>query len=200
MKIALYVRVSTHNGRQDTDNQLAPLRDWAKRLGGEIVGEYIDEASGSKADRKALKQLLDDAHLRKYDTLLIWALDRLSREGIARMSGYIERLQQSGIRVLSHQEPWLDTSGPISELITAIFAWVGQFERQRIRERIMAGLERAKGQGKRLGRPRKVIDLDKLQALRQQGRTIREMAQHLGVPRTTLSDYLSGNPHPNEGC
>lgn len=199
MKVAIYVRISTHNGRQDTANQIKPLRTWAERLGGEVVCEYMDEASGSKADRKALKRLLEDAHYRKYDTLLIWALDRLSREGIARMSGYIERLRQAGIRVLSHQEPWLDTAGPVSELITAIFAWVGQFERQRIRERIMAGLERARGQGKRLGRPRKAIDLDRLKSLRDEGRTIREIAQHLGVPRTTLSDYLSENPLANAG-
>ena len=88
MKIAIYARMSTNGGRQDIENQLAPLREWAFRLGGDVMGEYIDKASGSKSDRVALNQLLEDAHLRKYNTLLVWALDRLSREGIARMAGY----------------------------------------------------------------------------------------------------------------
>lgn len=194
MKVGIYARTSTNNGRQDTENQLAPLREWAARLDGIVVHEYVDEASGSKSDRKALNQMLHDAHLRKFDILLVWALDRLSREGIAKMSSYMSQLKSAGVRILSHQESWLDTSGPVSELITAIFSWIGQFERQRIRERIMAGLERAKGQGKQLGRPRKTIDMEKLNALRAEGKSIRMIAQHLGIPRTTLSGYLSEKP------
>lgn len=116
----------TKDGRQDVSNQLIQLRQWADRLGGEVVGEYVDECSGSRSDRVALKKLLDDAHRRQFDTMIVWALDRLSREGIGRMAGYLEQLKNCGVRVLSHQEPWLDTAGPVAELITAVFAWTAK--------------------------------------------------------------------------
>jgi DNA invertase Pin-like site-specific DNA recombinase len=79
--------------------------------------------------------------------LLVWALDRVSREGIGRMVGYIEQLRAAGIRVLSHQESWLDTGGPVGELVLAIFAWVAKQERERIGERVRAGQTRARAQG-----------------------------------------------------
>ena len=194
MRIALYSRVSTSDGRQDTDNQLVPLRDWASRLGGDITEEYIDEASGSKADRVALNKLMNDAHRRKFDVLLIWALDRLSREGIARLSGYLERLKACGIRVLSHQEPWLDTAGPVSDLLIAIFGWVAQQERSRIRERVQAGLRTAKAKGKRLGRPERLVDMRKAHRLLFEGNSRRQIAMILGVPKSTISRLLSQKP------
>lgn len=191
MKIALYARVSSNGGQQDTENQLAPLREWASRLGGEIVAEYRDEASGSRADRVALTHLLEDAHRRRFDTLLIWALDRLSREGIARMTGYLEQLKTCGVRVLSYQEPWLSTQGPVSDLLIAIFGWIAAQERSRIRERVLAGLGRAKRDGKRLGRPSREVDLSQVLKLRSQGLSMREIAQTLRVPRSTLARALS---------
>lgn len=194
MKMALYARVSTNGGRQDTENQLGPLREWASRLGGELTGEYLDQASGSRSDREALNRLLEDARLRKFDTLLIWALDRLSREGIVRLAGYLERLKGYGIRILSHQEPWLDTAGPVSDLLIAVFGWVAQQERLRIRERVLAGLKTARAKGKRLGRPSRSIDPKKVALLRSQGRSIREIAQFLGVPKSTVSRALSQKP------
>lgn len=132
MRIALYARISTSNGRQDAENQLSELRQWAKRLSGEIAAEYVDEASGSRNDRKSLNLMLTDAHRRRFDTILVWALDRLSREGISRLTGYLEQFKRHGVRVLSHQEPWLDTTGPVSDLLIAIFGWVAQQEREQV--------------------------------------------------------------------
>ncbi len=197
MRIALYARISTNNGRQYAENQLAELRDWAKRLGGDITAEYVDEASGSRSDRKRLNRMLADAHRRRFDTVLVWALDRLSREGIVRLTGYLERLKQSGVRLMSHQEPWLDTAGPISDLLIAIFGWVAQQERTRISERVKAGLRTARAKGKRLGRPVSRIDLHKAQMLRSEGYSLRQVAQILQVPRSTLSRALSQKPHEN---
>ena len=191
MKIAIYARVSTKDGRQDVENQLIQLRQWAARLGGKVIEEYIDECSGSRSDRVSLKKLLDDAHRRRFDSLLVWALDRISREGIGRMATYLEQFKTVGVRVMSHQEPWLDTTGPVAELLTAVFAWVGKFERQRLSERVVAGLERAKKQGKRLGRPKARVDLEKVHKLRLEGHSIRNIAQLVGIPRTTISDLLS---------
>lgn len=196
MRIALYVRISTNSTKQDNLNQILPLREWAKRLGGTVVHEFVDEASGSKSDRKALQEMLINAHRKDFDILLIWALDRLSREGIRPMLGYLERLKTHGIRILSHQEAWLDTSGPVSELLISIFGWVAQQERVRIQERISAGLARAKAQGRKLGRPRRPFDFQKAQALEAGGLSVRKISQILGVPRSTLSDALSGKPFP----
>lgn len=197
MRIAIYARVSLSNGRQELDNQLVPLRKWAERLGGLAITEFVDEASGGKHDRKALTQLLDAAHKRDFDILLVWALDRLSREGIARMTGYLEQFKNYGVKVMSHQESWLDTSGPVSDLLIAIFGWVAKQERLRIRERVLAGLERAKLKGKKLGRPSRFVDNRQLSALKEKGLTIRQMAQHLGIPKSTLSRALSQNPPLN---
>jgi DNA invertase Pin-like site-specific DNA recombinase len=154
MRIALYCRVSKNDESQDPVNQLNPLRDYAKALGGEVTGEYVDKASGGNGDRQAFLQMLNDADKRKFDLLLIWALDRLSREGISNTLGYLERLKRNGIALKSLQESWLDTRDEgLGQLLLAIMSWVAQQERRRIVERTKAGLEKAKKQGKRLGRP-----------------------------------------------
>jgi DNA invertase Pin-like site-specific DNA recombinase len=155
MRICLYCRVSKNDESQDPQNQLNPLRDYAKALGGEIVGEYIDQASGSNGDRVEFKRMFEDADKRKFDLLLLWSLDRLSREGISNTLGYIERLKRGGIALKSLQESWLDTRDEgLGQLLLAIFSWVAQQERKRIVERTKAGLDRAKREGKQLGRPK----------------------------------------------
>ncbi|MDD5005061.1 MAG: recombinase family protein [Candidatus Omnitrophica bacterium] len=154
MKIAIYARVSKNDTSQDPQNQLNPLRDFAKAIGGEVVSEYVDLASGGKSDRESFLMMLSDADKRKFDLLLIWALDRLSREGISNTLGYMERLKKNGIAIKSLQESWLDTRDDgIGQLLIAVFSWVAQQERKRIVERTKAGLERAKREGKTLGRP-----------------------------------------------
>lgn len=191
MRIALYSRISTNSERQEVLNQLQPLREWTGRLGGTVAAEYMDEASGTNGDRKQLKALLEAAHRREFDTLLIWSLDRLSREGIGRMSGYLEKLKTCGVRVLSHQEPWLDTEGPVSELLIAIFSWVAAQESRRLSERIQAGLKVARSKGRVGGRPKRHVDIKKALKLKAQGHSVRKIAQYVGVPRATLARALS---------
>jgi len=153
LRIAIYARVSKNDESQDPQNQLNPLRDYARALGGEIVNEYIDVASGGTAGRENFVIMLADADRHRFDLLLIWALDRFSREGISNTLGYLERLKRNGIAIKSLQESWLDTRDDgLSQLLLAVFSWVAQQERKRIVERTKAGLERAKRQGKRLGR------------------------------------------------
>jgi len=158
-RVAIYARVSKNDESQDPQNQLNPLRDYAKALGGEIVEEYVDLASGGSGDRQRFLQMLNDADKHKFDLILVWALDRLSREGISNTLGYLERLKRNGVALKSLQESWLDTRDEgLGQLLLAIFSWVAQQERKRIVERTKAGLERAKRQGKRLGRPMGVKD------------------------------------------
>jgi DNA invertase Pin-like site-specific DNA recombinase len=141
---------------------LDPLRSYAGALGGEIVKEYIDLASGGNGDRKEFLRMLEDAGKREFDLLLVWALDRLSREGISNTLGYLERLKRNGVALKSLQESWLDTRDDgLGQLLLAIFSWVAQQERKRIVERTKAGLERARKAGKQLGRPQGARDRKK---------------------------------------
>lgn len=152
-RVAIYVRTSTTE--QTTENQTLALMEQAKREGLTIHKIYSDNgASGKNGDRKEFLRMLADADDRRFDVLLIWSLDRLTREGISNMLAYIERFKRNKIAVKSLQESWLDTTDEgVGQLILTIFAWVAKQERLRIIERTKAGLNRARAQGKTLGRP-----------------------------------------------
>jgi DNA invertase Pin-like site-specific DNA recombinase len=130
IRAALYVRVSAKE--QTVANQELELRRWAERRGLEIAKVYAETASGARGDRVALAAVLAGAHRREFDVLLIWSLDRLSREGIGPMVRYMDQLRTTGVRVQSHQEAWVDTSSPVWDLLLAVFAWVAQQERCRL--------------------------------------------------------------------
>lgn len=155
MKAVLYARVSKTDNSQDLNNQLVPLREFAKAIKVELVEEYIDKGSGGNADRQSFMRMIDEAGRKKFDLVLITALDRFSREGLSNTVGYLERLRRNDIAIKSLQEGWLDTRDRgIGDLLFAIFAWVASQERQRISERVKLGLDRARRDGKRLGRPK----------------------------------------------
>lgn len=155
MKTVLYLRCSTNETKQDVENQRTPLLKLAEAMQYEIVGEYVEYASGSgKVTRPEFRRMMEDASKRKFDLILVWSLDRFSREGIHNVFGYLEKLKKSGVAIKSYQESWLDTSdNSMSELLLAIFSWMAKQERQRISERVKAGLERTKSNGTKLGRP-----------------------------------------------
>lgn len=186
--------VSTRD--QSVENQERELRRWADRLGFEVAAVYADTASGSRGDREALAAVLAGAHRREFGVLLIWSLDRLSREGIGAMARYIEQLRAACIRVMNHQEPWLDTSGPVGDLLIAIFAWVAQQERLRIGERVRAGQVRARAQGVRLGRKPRVVDLEEIRRRRARGQGWKKIARALKVPTRTLRRRFEGGHKP----
>ncbi len=184
VRAALYVRVSTRD--QTTENQEGELRCWADRLGLEVARVYADTASGARSDRAALTAVLAGAHRRQFDVLLIWSLDRLSREGIGPMTRYMDQLKGAGVRVMSHQEGWVDTASPVWDLLLAVFAWAAQQERQRIGERVRAGQDRARAQGIRFGRRPRVVDLEELRRRREAGQGWRKIARAMKAPSSTL--------------
>ena len=155
MRISIYARVSKNDESQDPQNQLQPLRNYAKALGGDIAKEYVDFGSGGgTADRVNFLKMLEDGERREFDLLIIWSLDRFSREGISNVLGYLQRLKKNGIAIKSLQESWLDTRDDgIGQLLIAVFSWIASQERKRIVERTKAGLERVRREGRRLGRP-----------------------------------------------
>jgi DNA invertase Pin-like site-specific DNA recombinase len=152
MKCCVYLRVST--AQQDTENQAIALTEWAAQRGFYVIKVYEEEESAWRAGhQRQLAELLADARKRKFRIVLVWALDRLSREGSAAILGIVTKLSRYGVRVLSYQESWTEAPGELGELLFAIAGWVARMESQRRSERTKAGLARAKAQGKRLGRP-----------------------------------------------
>ena len=148
------MRVSKDDESQNPENQREPLKNLANILGLEIVGDYVDMASGGNSNRPQFQQMLKDARERKFDIILVWSLDRFSREGITNTLSYLEGLTKNNVALKSFQESWLDTSDQgVGKLLIAIMSWVAQQEKQRISERTKAGLQRAKSEGRLLGRP-----------------------------------------------
>ncbi len=153
MKVCIYCRVST--GDQDTANQLQVLTDWADQRGFEVVKIYEEEESAWKAGhQKKLSTLTADARLRRFQVVLVWSLDRLSREGALAILSLIQKLSLCGVKVLSYQEPWTEAPGELGELLFALAGWVARMESQRRSERTKAGLARVKANARKLGRPR----------------------------------------------
>jgi len=164
VKVALYARVSLDEKDadkerfQDPENQLGPLRDYAKAMGYVVVGEYVDRGSGANPARQQFRALMQDAMLRRFEGVLVWKMDRFSREGINVVLGYIEKLKSRGVWLRSMTESWLDTSNAgVAELLLAIMSWVAAEERRKISERTKAGIARRRAIGQwRGGRPRKM--------------------------------------------
>lgn len=165
MKIArLYARVSREeddqsNSRyQEPENQLEPLRAWAKTLAYDKVYEYVDRGSGADPNRKDFKRLQEEAC--PGDDILLWKLDRFSRETMSQVVGRIQTLKRHGVAIKSYTESWLDTSkeNPMSELVLAIMSWAAAEERRKISERTKAGIQRLRNLGAwKGGRPKKKV-------------------------------------------
>ena len=152
-KAAILARVS--NAGQHSENQVPDLIAWAERRGLAVVVTYqLQESAWKGAHRKKLTQVYRDARAGKFQVLLVWALDRLSREGPLATLEIVHRLGQSGVQVWSYQEPWTEAGGESLDLLLAIAGWVARMESNRRSERTKAGLDRAVAQGKRLGRPK----------------------------------------------
>jgi len=150
MKSCIYVRCSTDETKQDVNNQLEPLRKFATALNYEVVKEYEDYASGGDSNRPHFQEMLEAARKHEFDIILIWALDRFSREGILNTLSYLRTLKQSNVALKSLQESWLDTSSEgVGELLISIFSWVAYQEKKRISERIKASLKGKENVGKR---------------------------------------------------
>jgi len=157
MKVALYARVSIDETSkesskyQDPENQLMPMREFAKRMDWEIT-EFVERASGG-SDRPIFQELLGRARQHEFKGILVYSIDRFSREGILDTLTYIKGLKERGVWLKSLREEWLDTDGPFTELMLAQFAWFASFERKKISDRTKAALAKRKALGLSLGRP-----------------------------------------------
>jgi len=186
-RVALYARVSTTD--QSTDSQLLDLRRYVSERGWNIYKEYVDEGiSGTKDSRSALNELMDDARKRRFDVVLVWRFDRFARS-TKHLILALEEFRNLGVDFVSYQEN-IDTSSPLGSAIFTIISAVAQLERDIIVERVKMGLRRAKANGKRLGRPRASIDLEKLHRLYCEGLSHRQIAAELGTSHASVGRML----------
>lgn len=151
MKAVLYLRVSTTE--QDASNQLPALEDYAKRHNLKIAKIYRENESAWKNGHQAeLTRLLEDSRHGRFQVVLVWALDRLSREGALAILSLVDNLKRHGVRVISYQESWTEAPGELADILYAITGWVAKTESQRRSERTKAGMERAMREGKPVGK------------------------------------------------
>lgn len=151
MKAALYLRVSTME--QDTANQLPALEDYTKRHDYEIFDIYKENETGWKNGHQVqLARLLQDARRGRFQIVMVWALDRLSREGALTILSLVHRLRNYGVKVISHQEAWTEAPGELADLLYAVTGWAANMESKRRSERTKAGMERARLKGRPIGK------------------------------------------------
>jgi DNA invertase Pin-like site-specific DNA recombinase len=193
-RAALYLRVSTTDKGQETDNQLLQLREFCERLEWKIHDVYVDHESGRKGKRERVEfsRLFHDAAKHKFNVVVFWSLDRFTREGIRKTINYLQQLDSYGVRFKSYTETLLDTDNElVAHIVLGVLSYFAQQEAIKISERTKAGLQRVRSQGKILGRPDgfenwKSILIDMHSAGYSQGR----MSQETGLSYNTVKAYL----------
>jgi DNA invertase Pin-like site-specific DNA recombinase len=192
-KVALYSRVSTD--RQTTENQLLELRHVAERHGWVIVDEYVDQGvSGAKgrAQRPEFDRLLKDAARRRFDLIASWSVDRLGRS-LQDLVGFLSEIHAKKVDLYLHQQG-MDTTTPAGKALFQMMGVFAEFERAMIQERVKAGLERARAQGKQLGRPMVSAKTEaKIKTLRATGMGKVKIARQLGVGVSTVQRVVGTN-------
>lgn len=190
MKTALYARVSTADKGQDPEMQLRELREYCDRRGWTVAAEYVDVGiSGAKDSRPQLNKLMADAKQRRFDAVLVWKLDRFGRS-LKHLVSALGEFEALGVAFASLRDSF-DLTTPAGRLMFNMVASFAEFERDLIRERVKAGIANRRAKGFRVGRKPVSIDSGKLQVLRSEGRTIREIATSLGCSRSLVHKTLS---------
>jgi DNA invertase Pin-like site-specific DNA recombinase len=184
MRAAVYARVSTANQGQDPQVQTRELGEFCERRGWTLA-EYVDIGiSGTKEKRPALDRLMADAHKRRFDVVVVWRFDRFARS-VSHLLRALETFNSLGIAFVSLSEQ-IDTSTPTGKMVFTVLGAVAELERSLIVERVRAGLRNAKANGKRLGRPRVVVDTARIATLRAEGLSWAKIGERLGASEGTV--------------
>ena len=188
MIVALYARVSTNE--QSVDMQLSDLRRYSKQRGFDVYKGYSDEGiSGTKDRRPALDELMEDARKRKFDAVLCWRFDRFARS-TKHLITALEEFRHLNIEFISYQEN-IDTSSPLGKAIFTIVSAIAELERNIIIERVKAGIRRAKENGKRLGRPKRLnLNVQELKKMRDQGLSFKKIGERVKACPATIYQIL----------
>lgn len=185
MKAAIYARVSTDE--QNVETQLKALREYCQARGWQILNEYVDQGeSGSDPLRPQLDLLMQHARYRWFDVLLVWKFDRLFRS-VEHMLKALDHFRVLGVEFVSMTEA-VDTSTPMGKMVFTFLAAVAEFEQALIRERTLAGMARARAEGRLPGRPRVTIDIERAKELWKDGNgfSLGHICKELGCKKTTL--------------
>ncbi len=191
MKIALYARVSTKDKGQETENQLVQLREFAAKQNWQITRAYIDRETGGTSDRVQFQAMFADASRRKFDLVLFWSLDRLSREGVLETLQHLNRLTACGVGYKSFTEQYLDSCGIFKDAVIGILAVIAKQERVRLSERTKAGLVIARSKGRQIGRPRLQVQRSEIARLMAQGLSRRAVGRELGISEGSVRRLVS---------
>lgn len=188
LKIAIYARISKEG--ENIDNQLVQLKTYCDQKNYPYT-IYQETITGTgKVRRPIFEQMMEDAKKGKFDAILVWAYDRFSRAGIKDIH-WIVKLNEWNVKFISYQEPFLDTSSNMGELMLPIFSWLAKQEAVRISERTKAGLELRKKAGVVLGRPK--VDLDVASCIkdRELGMSYTDLSRKYSVPRETIRRHIN---------
>ena len=162
LKGKIYTRVSTD--KQNCENQVRQLKEMAKRMNIEVV-QVIEEVKSSRKQRMKLNTLMKQ---NGFDVLLIWSLDRLSRGGLTETIMHLNTFFSRGIKVISHEESWLNSNDELTRnILIAVFSSLAKVERDRISKRVKAGLQTARENGKKIGRPERSVSEDRLEKIKE---------------------------------
>jgi DNA invertase Pin-like site-specific DNA recombinase len=179
-RACLWLRVSTDSKGQDPELQRADLEGVCQQRGWQVVKVYeVEESAFGRTPRQQFQAMLEDARRSKFDVLVVWSLDRFSREGEWSVSRIMACLQDWNVRFYSYNEPFLDTTGPFSGFLIPLFAWLARQESIRKGKAVRLGMDKARAKGKAIGRPVVVdrVDAGLVVRLRQDGKSWREIAE-----------------------
>ena len=182
-RCVLYMRVSTVD--QHPESQLHDLRLMAQQRGYDLVGEYTDRITGTKAKRPGLDDLLRDARRGCFDVVLVWASDRLARS-VRHFLEVLDELSHLGIEYVSFREN-IDTGGPLGRAVVIIIGAIAELERNLIVERVRAGMRRAKLEGRQIGRKPLDVDRDAVLRHRARGQSLTQIAESFQISRASVS-------------
>ena len=191
-RAAVYARVSTRNSHQDPEVQLMALRHVAERAGWRVVEEYVDHGiSGAKGrdKRPAFDRLMKDATRRQFDIIMAWSVDRLGRS-LQDLVAFLGDVHAQGIDLYLDRQG-VDTTTPGGKALFQMMGVFAEFEREMIRERVCAGLEKARAKGKRLGRPKVPLSVERsIRIARASGKGQLAIARDLRVGVSTVRRVL----------
>src|SRR5271170_6283379 len=182
---AVYARVSTIGHGQDPSMQTRELSEYCQRQGWQVFDLYVDNGvSGKKDSRPQLNRMMQDAHNRHFDVVVVWRFDRFARS-VSHLLRALETFNALGIDFVSLCEQ-INTNTPTGKLVFTVLGAVSEGERNLIAERVRAGLRNARAKGKTLGRPKADVDVAQIETLRASGASWRTIARTMGLSVGTV--------------
>lgn len=195
-KVAIYARVSTSNKGQDLNTQLLPLKKYCKDKNRNVIQVYTDIMSGTKESRPSLNSLLEDAKGEKFDTVLVFRFDRISRS-TKQLIDLLEKFRKLDISFISLNEN-IDTTTPTGAMMFTIIAAFAKFERDIISERVKFWIQKAKSNWKQIGRKKIDVDDDMVILHHNEGLSIRHIAEMMHISKSKVHRILSQKHIRNE--